>query len=173
MNRDLLPRARYKRAVCLISVVLTALAWTGCQQAGPQTYDLRVPAMLVTFDHAGAMQQIGFTGSDSVRRVRAFTWLRDCEPEGSVNVTQSDSVLSFQRKWVSRANGNSALVTDRFSRGNGSVRWEVEVAGLQGPWSTPILDCMGRPQAGRHTEPITESTDSPRHSSLGCFRKLE
>jgi hypothetical protein len=138
MNRDLLPRALYKSAVCLFIFIFAALLMAGCQQAGPATYDLHVPAMVLTFDKVGAIQQIGFTGSDSVRRVRAFTSLRDCEPEGSVNVTRNDSLLSFQRKWISRINGRSALVTDRFSQGNGSVRWEVEVIGLQGPWTTPI-----------------------------------
>ena len=138
MNRDLLLLTQPKIAVCLISFVLAALPAAGSQQAAPEPYDLRVPAMVVTFDNVGAIQQIGFTGSDGVRRVRGFTRLRDCEPEGSVKITRGDSQLSFQRRWISRANGNSALVTDRFSRGNGSVRWEVEVAGLQGPWSTAI-----------------------------------
>jgi hypothetical protein len=138
MNRDLLPLAPYKSALCCIIFILACLPITGCQQAGPETYDLRVPAMVVKFDNAGAIQQIGFTGSDSARQVRAFTRLRDCELEGKVEITRSDSQLSFQRRWISRANGNSARVTDRFSRGNGSLRWEVEVAGLRGTWSTPI-----------------------------------
>jgi hypothetical protein len=94
--------------------------------------------MVLTLDNVGAIQQIGFTGRDQTRQVRAFTRLRDCEPEGSVRVTRSDSQFSFQRRWVSKSTGKSALVTDRFGRGNGSVRWEVEVAGLEGPWSTPI-----------------------------------
>jgi len=130
--------SRPKSAFCLVSFILSALPMTGCRQAEPETYDLRVPAMAVKFDNDGAIRQIGFTGPAQVRQVRAFTRLRDCEPEGSVEVARSDSRLSFQRRWISKATGNSALVTDRFSRGNGSVRWEVEVAGLGGPWSTPI-----------------------------------
>ena len=138
MKRDRIPLAPYTCALCCIIFILGCLPLTGCQQAGPETYELRVPAMVVTVDNAGAIQQLGFTGSDSVRQVRAFTRLRGCEPEGNVEVTQSESQLSFRRKWISRANGTSALVTDRFSRGNGSVRWEVDVTGIQGTWSTPI-----------------------------------
>jgi len=138
MGRDLLLLTRQKSTFCLVSVILSALPMTGCRHAEPETYDLRVPGMVLTFDNVGAIRQIGFTGLDQVRQVRAFTRLRDCEPEGSVEVTLSDSQLSFQRRWISKGTGKMALVTDRFSRGNGSVRWDVEVAGLQGPWSTPI-----------------------------------
>jgi hypothetical protein len=100
MGRDLLLLTRQKSAFCLVSFILSALPITGCRQAEPETYDLQVPAMALTFDNAGAIRQIAFTGPDQVRQVRAFTRLRDCEPEGSVEVTRSDSQLSFQRKWI-------------------------------------------------------------------------
>ena len=122
---------------CVILSV-TILVLGGCRPSDPGSYELRVPTMTVTFDQTGAVQQIVMLGPDGVRKVRAFTQLRDCEPVGSVTFTRGDSLVSFQRKWVSRSGGNSALVTDLFRRGNGSVRWEVEVAGLEGPWSTPI-----------------------------------
>ena len=89
--------------------------------------------MTLTFDSVGAIQQIGFPGPARVRQVRAFTRLRDCEPEESVEVARSDSQLSFQRRWISKSTGNSVLVTDRFSLGSGSVRWEVEVLDSRGP----------------------------------------
>jgi hypothetical protein len=138
MTRDLF-RLGQQRSLCsLVSFVLLALPMNGCQQVGTETYDLRVPSMLLTIDNVGAIRQIGFADRNQVRQVRAFTRLRDCEPEGSVKVARSDSQLSFQRRWISNSTGKSALVTDRFRQGNGSVRWEVEVAGLEGPWSTPI-----------------------------------
>jgi hypothetical protein len=138
LDWDPLFLARQKCAFCLVIFILSAIPMTGCHQAKSETYDLRVHGMALTFDSVGAIRQIGFVGLDQVRQVRAFTRLRDCEPEGNVEVVRSDSQLSFRRRWFSEATGNSALVTDRFSGGNGSLRWEVEVAGLQGPWSTPI-----------------------------------
>ena len=138
MGRDILLLARPKSAFFLVSLIFLVLPMTGYRQDEPETYELRVHAMALTFDSMGAIRQIGFNGLHQVRQVRAFTRLRDCEPEGSVEVARRDSQISFQRRWTSKVTGNSALVTDRFSAGDGSVRWEVEVAGLQGPWSTPI-----------------------------------
>jgi hypothetical protein len=138
MNRDIVLFAQRRNALSSILLSLAVLVIGGCRQAQPDSYELRVPSMAVTFDQTGAVQQVVIPGPDGVRRVRAFTVLRDCEPEGSVTFTRNDSLLSFRRKWTSRAGGHSALVTDVFRRGNGSVRWEVEVAGLDGSWSTPI-----------------------------------
>jgi hypothetical protein len=137
MSRHLL-LALQEMVCCLVSFVLLVLPMTGCRKVEAEAYDLRVPSMALTIDNVGAIRQIGFTDRNQVRQVRAFTRLRDCESEGSVKVARSDSQLSFQRRWISNTTGKSAVVTDRFSRGNGSVRWEVEVAGLEGPWSTPI-----------------------------------
>ena len=138
MNLYLLLPAQRRSAFAFVFLCVSALVCGGCRPAEPGSYELRVPAMTVTFDPTGAVQQIVIPGPDGARKVRAFTQLRDCDPEGNVTFTRNDSLLSFQQKWTSRSGGNSALVTDVFRRGIGSVRWEVEVAGLEGPWSTPI-----------------------------------
>ena len=162
MNRDLLLLARHKSAVCLVSFILSALPMTGCRQAEPETYDLRVPAMAVTFDHVGAIRQIGFIGPDQVRQVRAFTRLRDCEPEGNVEVAQSDSQLSFQRKWISKANGqfgpcDRPVQPGQRQRtlGSGGCRTpgalehsDRNASGLSRQRFGEVLDCLGRPEAG-------------------------
>jgi hypothetical protein len=138
MNRDLLLLAQRQWTIHFFILCVTVLVYGGCRPAEPESYELQTSTMVVKFDHTGAVQQIAMPGADGVRRVRAFTRLRDCEPEGTVKVTCNDSLFIFQRTWTSRSGGHSALVTDRFRRGNGSVRWEVDVAGLEGPWSTPV-----------------------------------
>ncbi|HSQ76139.1 MAG TPA: hypothetical protein VLT13_11310, partial [Bacteroidota bacterium] len=122
----------------LITMLLGIAMMTGCHQAEPDSYELQTSALAVTIGRDGAIRQIGFTGPEQVRQVRAFTRLSGCEPVGETEVIRNESQFSFQRRWVSQSTGNSALVTDRFSKGNGSIRWEVEVAGLEGPWSTAL-----------------------------------
>jgi hypothetical protein len=122
----------------LITMLLGVVMMTGCHQAEPDSYELQTSGLAVTIGRDGAIRQLGFAGPEQVRQVRAFTRLSGCEPVGETEVIRNDSQFSFQRKWVSQSTGNSALVTDRFSKGNGSIRWEVEVAGLEGPWSTAL-----------------------------------
>lgn len=129
----------WRGALTTVTALLALLACEGCRHdTGPATHELRVPSMTATFDQTGTLQQIVIPGLDGTRTVKAFTALRDCDADGSVAFIRTDSMLSFQRTWTSRSSGKSARVTDRFSRGAGSVRWEVDVVGLDGPWSTPI-----------------------------------
>jgi len=120
--------------LALLAVILMA----SCRQTEKQTYEFRAPGMTVNINAAGEICQMRFAGPNQTRPVRAFTKLRDCQPEGRVEVVRDGARVSFMRKWASLTTGNSCLVTDRFSPGNGSLRWEVEVTGLQEPWSTPI-----------------------------------
>ena len=122
----------------VLSALPAAILVTGCRPADQKTYEFLVPGMTVNIDGAGAICRIEFTGPNHARPVRAFTKLRDCEPEGRVKVVRNDALISFTRRWVSLNTGNSCLVTDRFGPGNGSLRWEVEVAGLGEPWTTPV-----------------------------------
>ncbi|MBP1655433.1 MAG: putative lipoprotein [Bacteroidetes bacterium] len=129
---------REKMAIHFITILVAALMMAGCQHPEPDAYTLQTPALTVTIDRDGGIRHIAYAGPEQVRHVRSFTRLSDCEPAGDVEIAHSDSQFSFRRKWISRSTGNSALVTDCFSKGNGSIRWEVEVAGLEGPWSTPV-----------------------------------
>ena len=126
------------QSVCLRSALLAIILVPGCRQADLKTYEFRAPGITAVVDNTGAICRVEFTGPNLVRAVRAFTKLRDCEPDGRVKIVRNGAEVSFIRKWVSMTAGHSCLVTDRFSPGSGSLRWEVEVTGLDGPWSTPI-----------------------------------
>jgi hypothetical protein len=139
MNRVLHLLSPWRGTLTLTAIFLTLVLNEGCrQQTGPAMHELRVPSMTATFDQTGTLQQIVIPGLDGMRKVKAFTSLRDCDAEGDVTFTRTDSLLSFQQTWRSRSTGKSAHVTNRFSRGAGSVRWEVEIVGVGDPWSTPI-----------------------------------
>ncbi len=132
-------------ALGLGSVLLTAVLATDCRQAEQRTHEFRAPGMTLKVDSDGAVCEVAFTGPNQARRVRAFTRLRDCEPAGPIEFLSDKARVRFQRKWVSLTTGDSCLVTDRFSPGHGSVRWDVEVIGLGMPWSTPIETLLAYP----------------------------
>jgi hypothetical protein len=127
------------------SVLVTLILVTGCRRADRQTYEFPVPGMTVSVNRAGEICEIEFTDRGQVRPVRAFTRLRDCKPVGPLEFADNGTRARFQRKWVSSTTGESCLVIDRFSRGSGSVRWDVEVAGLGMPWSTAIETVLAYP----------------------------
>jgi hypothetical protein len=133
-------RAGAFRQACIAgtTAVLVLGLLPGCRQDNQQSYEFRMPGMAVSINDTGAVQGITFTAFNEVRPVKAFTRLAGCEPAGRMQVREMGGVIRFQRKWVSKSTGNSCLVTDRFRTGSGSLRWEVEIAGLGGPWTTPI-----------------------------------
>jgi hypothetical protein len=119
-------------------MLLALMLVSGGCKTGRKIYEFAAPGMTVSVDGSGAICQVEFTGPQLIRQVSAFTKLKDCEPEGQVKVVRGDGQVSFRRKWALRTGGHSCQVTDRLSTGNGSVRWDVEIAGLHGPWTTPI-----------------------------------
>jgi hypothetical protein len=122
----------------LIPIVFIGLMAGGCRNGDPETYEFRIPGMVLNINGSGEISRIGFAGKDQERDIRAMTSLANCEPIGRVRVTRKEDQISFRRKWVSSTTGHSCMVTNRFSPGNGSIHWVVEVAGLEGPWTTPI-----------------------------------
>ena len=122
----------------LLSALLAAILVPGCRRAGQRTYEFQAPGLKVEVDGTGAVSGVRLTGPNLLRPMRAFTRLRDCQPVGPLQAVRSGARVRFQRKWVLSTTGDSCLVTDRFSLGNGSLRWDVEVNGLGMPWSTPI-----------------------------------
>jgi len=123
------------KALLILPVCLMLAA---CQPGDQEAYEFQIPGMTVNINGSGEIIQLGFSDLNQVREVRAFTRIADCEPVGRIKVRQNGAQVSFSRKWTSNSSKNSCMVTDRFSPGNGSVRWEIEVTGLEGPWTTPI-----------------------------------
>lgn len=61
-----------------------------------------------------------------------------------------DQSLTIRRHLRESDGENSCMLTERFKAGSGSVRWEIEIQGLGGPWSRPIVAGVRYP-AGRQT----------------------
>jgi hypothetical protein len=133
----------------LISITFLILLMSACRSGDKQTYEFRNPSMTLIINGSGEVVSIAFSPANQVREVRAMTRLAGCVPAGKVKVTRHQDQISFRRKWVSPATGNSCLVTDRFSPGNGSVRWEVGIVGLGGPWTTPVETRLTWPDPGK------------------------
>lgn len=129
-----------RRSLSLIFLLaeLVLILASGCRQAGPRSYEFEAPGLKVEVDGSGSVSEIWFTGPGLIRPVKAFTRLRGGEPVGPLQAARGNGRAWFKKRWVLSSSGDSCLVTDRFSLGSGSVRWDVEVNGSGMPWSTPI-----------------------------------
>jgi len=121
-----------------LTMMIISLTLACSRQGDDQAYEFRIPGMVLNINAEGEVSQIAASDKNQIRKVNLMSRLADCKPVGQVKVSRHEDQISFRRKWVSNTSGNSCMVTDRFSPGNGSVRWEAEVTGLQGPWTTPI-----------------------------------
>jgi hypothetical protein len=121
-----------------LPLFLLGLLMTACQSGNRQTYEFRIPGMVMNINGSGEVTRIELEGKKVVRNIGIFTQLADCEPVGRIKFSRNQDQVSFQRKWVSKATGNSCILTDRFSPGKGSICRETEITGLQGPWTTPV-----------------------------------
>jgi len=142
------------------------LLLTACQSGDQQAYEFRIPGLAVHVNGTGEISRIEFTGKNQVREVRALSSLVDCKPEGKISVTRNIAQISFKRKWVSLSTGNSCTLTDRFSPGKGSVKWEIDITGIMGTWSTPIETRLIYPDSAKAK--IWTAWGDPR---LGSIRK--
>jgi hypothetical protein len=136
-----------KNLLLLLPLLLLCLLLSGCRNGDEQAYEFRIPGMTLNINASGEVSRIEFTDKNLVREINAFSRLAGCEPAGRVKVSRNQDQISFRRKWVSPTTGNSCLLTDRFSPGNGSIRWEVEITGLKGPWTTPIETLLTYPDS--------------------------
>jgi hypothetical protein len=69
----------------------------------------------------------------------AETGLADCRQEGDARATRlPQGGVQFNKKFVHTATQQRAVVVERFLPQKDSIRWECEVRGEAGPWSTPL-----------------------------------
>ncbi len=150
----------------LISLTFLVILLTACQPGDQQTNIFRIPGMSVNVSGSGEISRIEFTGKNQAREVRALSSLADCKPEGKIRVIRKVTQISFKQKWVSLSTGNSCTLTNRFSPGKGSVKWEIEITGIKGTWSTPIETRLIYPDSAKAK--IWTAWGDPR---LGTIRK--
>ena len=81
------------------------------------------------------------------RPVTAETVLAGCQPDGRVTMKRLDGGVEFQKPLVQEATKNRCLVVERFLPGQQSVRWEIEIRGQGGPWTTDIATRLQYPDA--------------------------
>ena len=76
--------------------------------------------------------------NEPARPVRAFTELAGCKQTGPPERRVADGRVEYVRELAHGETQNKCTVTERFFQGRESVRWEVEISGAGGPWSTAI-----------------------------------
>ena len=80
------------------------------------------------------------------RSLSGETILAGCRREGEVTFRKlKDGSVTFQSRLVHPASTNSCILLEHFSPTRNSLRWELEIRGEGGPWSTEILTQLGYP----------------------------
>ncbi len=94
--------------------------------------------LVVEIADDGVIGSVAHGADHAARPVRAFTELAGCKQAGPLEHRVADGRIEFVRKFAQADTGNQCTVTERFSEGQQSVRWELEISGTGEPWSTAI-----------------------------------
>jgi hypothetical protein len=125
-------------AMAALSMVATVSA---------KDYQVAAADLVVRLSEEGKIVAATMGRTGLVRPLQAYTQLSGCERVGPVLVRQSDRGVECVRKLTHTASRGECTLTERFVPGEGSVRWEVEIAGGGDAWSTPVETRIEWPQA--------------------------
>ena len=80
------------------------------------------------------------------RAISAETELSGCRLDGEAAVRSLEGGgVEFTKRLVQKAGQGRCLLRERFLPGGDSVRWEIEIRGQGGPWSTDIISRLQYP----------------------------
>jgi hypothetical protein len=81
------------------------------------------------------------------RTLTAETLLAGCRIDGKTTVKTLADGVEFVKPLVHDATKNRCLLVERFLPGKESIRWEIEIRGQGGPWTTDIATRLQYPDA--------------------------
>jgi hypothetical protein len=73
------------------------------------------------------------------RSVHGGVRLSGCRPQGQATVEKSAGGAVVVSRKLADAQGHACTLTERFTPSNEAIRWQVEISGDGGPWSTAIV----------------------------------
>ncbi len=129
-----------------LTVAVIGITIAGCRGDSQKDYSISAPGIKLHINSSGTITKVGFAEGREERNVNLFTQLTGCIPlPGSpIKVSDKHGLISFSQEWLQGGTGNTCMVTNRFSEGNQSIRWEIEITGTRGPdgqnvpWTAPI-----------------------------------
>ncbi len=141
------PRSLAVKSRILIPALCSlCLAFVNTMHGGPPI-EIQSRQLTVQLAPGGRIVAVKLGEKGLPRPVTAETVLAGCQPDGRVTVKQLDGGVEFQKPLVQEATKNRCLVVERFLPGQQSVRWEIEIRGQGGPWTTDIATRLQYPDA--------------------------
>ncbi len=115
---------------------------------GGQSFEVRGGGLSVQLSANGCV--IGAKLGEKLlpRSLTAETLLAGCRQDGEIATRDIPGGVEFTRSLLHDATKNRCLLVERFLATKDSVRWEIEVRGQGGPWSTDIVTRLQYPDAG-------------------------
>lgn len=100
---------------------------------------ISVPGLLIGLSARGHILRMKLGATQIPVPVRLCTVLADCHAEGVVTRRDLDGGgVEFSCNYIRDPTGERCHVTERFTPGPTSVRWELEILGEGEPWTTTI-----------------------------------
>ena len=107
-------------------------------QPAKAAYEVRSPAISAQISADGALVGLTLGGGKIERIVAGNTELGGCRVQGEVAARKLDGGVEFAKQLVHKASKNRCVMVERFLPTNDSIRWEIEIRGEGGPWTTSI-----------------------------------
>jgi hypothetical protein len=114
-------------------------------------YAVRSPALRVELTDAGEIAAVVVPGRKPLRRgMTGGTYLAGCRVEGRVETSAlPGGGREFRKRLLDPVSGARCALIERFRPTQSSVRWEMEIRGAGGAWSTAIETRLRWPNAAR------------------------
>ena len=135
-----------KLSVSIIAWSTLFLGFVTTMQGGP-TIEVRSKALTVRLSDEGRIVEAELGRNHLRRAMTAETLLAGCRPDGKTTVQRRADGVAFIKPLVHEASKNRCLLVERFLAGPESIRWEIDIRGQGGPWTTDIATRLEYPTA--------------------------
>ncbi len=139
------------------SVVAALVLWAPLQLVAGAQYQVSAPNLTILLDEQGRIVKAMIGPQKLQRALTGTIFLEGCSAKGpGVPLRRKSGALEFSSTLRCSHQRNGTML-QRFSPGDGSVRWETEIT-FDGPrWTTPITTVLNWP-----------SRPKPGSGRLGC-----
>jgi len=142
-----------------LSLLCTATVWAA---EGGRPIEIRGGRVAVQIAPNGHIIDVRLGEKHVQRAMTAETVLGGCQPNGATTMKSFGGGVEFLKPLVHGATKNRCLLVERFLPTKESVRWEIEVRGQGGPWTTDIATRLQYPDA-QHARFWTVWSDPDQH----------
>ena len=150
-----------KSQILILALCILCLGFANAVQGGPPI-EVRGGGVTVELSANGQVVEAKLGQNRLPRAVTAETALAGCRPDGKITIQRLDGGVEFQKPLLHEVTKNRCLLVERFLPTKKSVRWEIEIHGQRGPWTTDIVTRLQYPDA-RNARLWTAWSDPDQH----------